>query len=205
MLISEGYQLLQVNVKGTDIAFRGEIMINKINNIKKYFGVSLICCIIIFTILTGCSKSNGSEKIKYQILFKGFAALNEFNQPLGVAECIVFTSEDDWMDYCDENFESFPSVITEINDRAINFQSESLILVYSLGPRHAYDSFVDIKYLLKNGNDIKVEFEDKKDVQNTIYVLSNETSENSLTKHAAVFLLSVKPSDISSINKTGDN
>lgn len=172
---------------------------------KKYFGVSLIGCIIIFTILTGCSKSSGPKKIKYQILFKGFAALNEFNQPPGAAECIVFTSEDDWIDYCNENFESFPSVITEINDRAIDFQSESLVLVYSLGPRHSYDSFVDIKYLLKNGNDIKVEFEDKKDVQNTIYVLNNETSENSLTKHAAVFLLSVKPSDISSINKTGGN
>lgn len=153
--------------------------------------------IIIFTILTGCGKNNGPEKIEYKILFQGFAALNESNQLTKTTECIVFTSEDSWIDYCNKYFSSLPSVITEINDREIDFQSESLVFVYSLGPRHSYDSFADIKYLLKDENGITAEFDKKKDAENKIYVLNNEVSKTSLTKHASIFLLSVNPDDIS--------
>ena len=151
---------------------------------------------MIFIILTGCSKNNEPEKIEYQILFQGFAALNEFNRLSGATKCLVFTSEEDWIEFCNEYFGSFPLVITEINNREINFQSENLVFVYSLGPKHSYDSFIDIKYLLRDGNGLRVEFDNKKETKDTIYVLNNEASKNLLTKHAVVFLLSVKPEDV---------
>ncbi len=148
--------------------------------------------LIIFIILTGCNKNNQPEKIEYQILFQGFAALNEFNQPSGATECLVFTSEEDWIDFCNKYFGSFPSVIMEVNNREIDFQSENLVFVYSLGPKHSYDSFINIKYLLKEDKGLTVEFDNKKETKDTIYVLNNEASKDSLTKHAVVFLLSVK-------------
>lgn len=158
--------------------------------------INIIYLIIILIILAGCSNNNESKKIEYQILFKGFVTLNEFNQPSGAEKCLVFTDEKDWIDFCDKYFGSFPSVISEINNRAIDFKKENLVFIYSLGPRQSFDSFTDIKYLLKDGNGFKAEYDTKKVTDDTIYVLNNETSKNSLTKHALVFLLSVKPDDV---------
>ncbi len=151
---------------------------------------------MIFIILTGCSKNNEPEKIEYQVLFQGFAALNEFNQLSGATGCLVFTSEEDWTNFCNKYFVCLTSVVTEINNREIDFQSENLVFIYSLGPRHSYDSFTDVKYLLKEGNSLTVEFDNKKETKDRIYVLNNESSKNSLTKHAVAFLLSVKPEDV---------
>lgn len=162
---------------------------------------------IIFVISTGCSNKDKSEKVEYQILFKGFATINESDSIFSSEiQYLIFTSEEDWIDFCNKHFDSFPSVITEINDRAIDFQKENLVFIYFVGPRHSYDFFWDIRYLAKKDGGLEIKFDNKKEVvEDTIYVLNNKASENSLTKHAVVYLLSVKPEDIEDILKKSTN
>lgn len=162
---------------------------------KSYLVILIL--LIIFCIV-GCSQSNATKKVDCKILFRGFTTLNEHQQFPCFEDCIIFTSEQDWIDFCSKYFDSFPSVVTEINDRAIDFNNENLVFIGSLGPRHSYDlySYHNFKYLSKEDNKFTIVYDSNKEIGDKIYVLNNEASENSLTKHASVLLLSIKTEDV---------
>nr|WP_312578278.1 hypothetical protein [Sedimentibacter sp.] len=167
---------------------------------KKHNKIYLRCLIILILLIilffAIYSQFNTSQKIDYKVLFKGFITLNENNEFPQNKDYLVFTSEEDWEDFCCKYFNSFPSVVTEINNRSIDFEVENLIFIISLGPKHSYDSYWDIKHLLKKNKKFVVEYKNGRGTGDTIYVLNNEISNNLLTKHASVLLLSIKIKDV---------